>query len=29
MSPRHNEIAWPLARKAYRDLKIRPPTGSR
>ena len=27
--PRHNEIAWPLARKVCRDLEIPPPTASR
>ena len=27
--PRHSEIAWPLARKVCRDLKIPEPSGSR
>lgn len=28
-SPRHREIAYPLARKICKDLSIPPPTGSR
>ena len=27
--PRHNEIAWPLARKVCRDLQVPEPSGSR